>query len=128
MKEKKILVVDDERSIREMLEMALNRAGYSVCSVSCAEEALDVLRQESFPLMFVDLGLGKMNGFDLCKNIRKDDPGAIIYALTGNAGLIGKAEINEAGFNGCIGKPVGIAALYEITKECFNKLDRAGLK
>ena len=126
MKEKKILVVDDERSIREMLEMALNRAGYSVCSVSSAEEALDVLRQESFPLMFIDLGLGKISGFDLCENIRRDDSSAIIYALTGNAGLIEKAEIDKAGFNGCIGKPVAIAALYEVAKESFNKLERFG--
>ena len=127
MKEKKILVVDDERAIREMLEMALNRVGYSVCSVGCAEEALDVLRQESFPLMFIDLDLGKINGFDLCEKIRKDDSSAIIYALTGKAGLIEKAEIDKAGFNGCIGKPVGIATLYEVTKKTFNKLERVPL-
>jgi DNA-binding response OmpR family regulator len=127
MKEKKVLVVDDECAIRGLLEMALNRAGYSVCSVSCAEEALDVLRQESFPLMFIDLSLGKVNGFELCKNIRKDDSSSIVYALTGNADLIAKAELDEVGFNGCIGKSVGIEKLYEVAKESFNKFEKIGL-
>jgi len=127
MQEKRILVVDDERLIREMLEMAFNRAGYSVCSVSCAEEALDVLRQKSFPLMFIDLNLGGLNGFDLCKYIRESAPRSIIYALTAKADLIAKSEFDEAGFDGCIGKPVGIATLYEIAKETFNKLNRVGL-
>ncbi len=82
---RKILVVDDERTVREILEIAFDRAGYSVRSATCAEKALDILKKESIPLMFIDIGLEKMNGFELCEHIRKDSPRAIIYALTGYA-------------------------------------------
>lgn len=124
MEEKTILVVDDERTVREMLEMAFDRAGYSVRLATSAEEALDILKQESIPLMFIDLGLEKMNGFELCEHIRKDSPDAIIYALTGYAGLFGEHEIAEAGFDGYFAKPVRVETLYQITKDSFEKLNR----
>ena len=125
MQERTILVVDDERMVREMLEMAFNRAGYSVYSATSAEEALDILKQESIPLMFIDLGLKKMNGFELCEYIRKDSPDAMIYALTGYAGLFGEYEVAEAGFDGYFGKPVRVETLYQIAKDSFEKLNRA---
>lgn len=124
MKERKVLVVDDERAIREMLELAFNKIGYSVCSTSSAEEALDILAHESFPVMFIDLGLEKMNGFELCETIRRDSPDVIMYAVTGYAGLFGEQEIIEAGFDGCLGKPFSIGTIYEVTKESFDKLDK----
>ena len=69
MSERKILVVDDEASIREMLEMALSKAGYLVRLATGAEEALGILRKEYIPVMFIDVGLEKMNGFELCVNV-----------------------------------------------------------
>ena len=124
MQEEIILVVDDERTVREMLEMAFDRAGYAVRSAASAEEALDILKQESITLMFIDLGLEKMNGFELCEHIRKNSPDAIIYALTGYAGLFGEHEVAEAGFDGYLGKPVRAENLYQITKDSFEKLNK----
>jgi CheY-like chemotaxis protein len=124
MEERTILVVDDERTVLEMLEMAFDRAGYSVYLAASAEEALDILKQESIPLMFIDLGLKKMNGFELCEHIRKNSPDAIIYALTGYAGLFGEYEVAEAGFDGYFGKPVKVEILYQIAKDSFEKLNR----
>ena len=124
MQQRTILVVDDERTVREMLKMAFDRAGYAVRSAASAEEALDILKQESIPLMFIDLGLEKMNGFELCEHIRKNSPDAIIYALTGYAGLFGEHEVAEAGFDGYLGKPVRVENLYQITKDSFEKLNK----
>jgi CheY-like chemotaxis protein len=124
MQEKTILVVDDERPVRELLKSAFDRAGYEVLCVASAEEALEILKQKSFPLMFIDLGLKKMNGFELCEHIRNDSPDAIIYALTGYAGLFGEHEITEAGFDGYFAKPVRVKRLYQITKDSFEKLNK----
>ena len=54
---KKILVVDDEAIIQELFEHFLGKAGYSVYSATTSEEALEILGQESIPIMFIDLGL-----------------------------------------------------------------------
>ena len=124
MSAKKILVVDDEQIILDMLDNAFSKVGYSVYLATNAREALEILEQESIPLMFIDLGLEKMNGFEFCERIRENNPQAIIYALTGFAVLFGPKEILEAGFDGYLGKPVKLKELYQIAKDSFEKLDR----
>ena len=123
MSERKILIVDDEASIREMLEMAFGKAGYLVRLATGAEEALGILIKEYIPVMFIDLGLEKMNGFELCENIRKINPEAIIYALTGYAGVFGPQEMLEAGFDDYFGKPISLKDIYQAVKESFIKLE-----
>ena len=73
--------------------------------------------------MFIDLALESMNGFELCKNIRRDNPGAIIYALTGYAGFYDPQDFLQAGFNGILDKPISIEDLYRIAEESFEKID-----
>jgi CheY-like chemotaxis protein len=120
---RKILVVDDESIILDMLDDAFSKVGYSVYLASNAEEALEVLKQESIPLMFIDLDLGSINGFELCKNIRKDSPEAFIYALTGYTGFYKPQEFVEADFDGILNKPISLKDLYQTVKESFEKLD-----
>jgi DNA-binding NtrC family response regulator len=126
MSQRKILIVDDEATIREMLEMAFGKAGYLVRLATGAEEALGILRKEYIPVMFIDLGLEKMNGFELCENIRKSNPEAIIYALTGYAGIFGPQEMLEAGFNDYFAKPISLKDIYQAVKKSFIKLENEG--
>ena len=124
MNNKVVLVVDDEADIRDMLEKAFGKAGYSVRSAASGEEALAILDHEDISVMFIDLGLETMTGFELCERIRLDQPDAFIYALTGHADLFEKDEITEAGFNDCIAKPFSIETLYQVAEEAFEKIDQ----
>ena len=118
----KILVVDDEPLILNMLGDALSRVGYSAYLASNADEALGILKKEPIPLMIIDLGLESINGFELCKNIRKDNPEAIIYALSGYTGFYNPQKFLKAGFNGIFDKPIIINDLYQVVKDSFEKL------
>lgn len=120
---RRILVVDDEQIILNLLEDAFSKVGYSVYLATNAEEAFKIVKQKAIPLMFIDLGLEAMNGFELCKNIRKDNPEAVIYALTGYAGVYEPQEFLEAGFDGHFDKPVSFKILYKAVKKSFEKLD-----
>ena len=71
MKEKKILVVDDEEPIRKLFDTALKRKGFAVKSAASAEQALELIKSDTFKVMFLDLNLPGMNGIDLCKEILK---------------------------------------------------------
>ena len=124
MSEKKLLVVDDEGSIRDMLEEAFVKAGYAVRLAESAEKALDILRQESIMVMFLDLKLPGMNGVELCKRIRKENQIGIIYALTGYTDLFGLIECRGAGFDDFFTKPVSIELLLEATQEAFKRIER----
>jgi DNA-binding response OmpR family regulator len=92
MSENKILVVDDEEAIQDMFRQVFTKAGYMVYLAKSAEKAIEILRQESIMVMFLDLKLPEMNGLDLCKKIRLDNQIGIINALTGYVDLFGLVE------------------------------------
>lgn len=122
--DRSILVVDDEEVIRDVLERAFSRADYSVHCAESAEEALEVLKQENIQVMFLDLKLPGMSGVDLGKQIRKDKPIAIIYAITGYTSLFELADCRGAGFDDYFTKPVELKLLYKAAEDAFEKLDR----
>lgn len=124
MDEKKILIVDDEDTIRAVLNQAFSKAGYCVRLANGAEEALEILRNEYIPVIFIDLGLEMMNGFELCGIIRKDSPSSLIYALSGYAELFSSSDIREVGFDDYFTKPVSIDTLYKVAKDSFEKIQR----
>jgi len=66
----KILVVDDERSIRELLEIFLKKEGYEVTSSYNAEEALQRLKTKEFDLIISDIKMADMTGIDLLREVR----------------------------------------------------------
>lgn len=123
MVERKILVVDDEAPIRDMLVTAFTRAGYATFTADNGEQALEILEQKSIPVMFLDLGLPTMTGFELCERIRRAYCDAIIYALTGYGGIFGRQELLEAGFDDYFSKPTPMKALYEAAESAFGQLD-----
>jgi DNA-binding response OmpR family regulator len=87
------------------------------------KKALEILRKEYIPALFIDLGLERMNGFELGENIRKINPKAIIYALTGNIKIFGPREMLETGFDNYFAKPISLKDIHRAVKESFIKLD-----
>ncbi|MCJ7539795.1 MAG: response regulator [Desulfobacterales bacterium] len=124
MSENKILVVDDEEAIQDMFRQVFTKAGYVVYLAESAEKAIEILRQESIMVIFLDLKLPEMNGVDLCKKIRLDNQIGIIYALTGYVDLFGLLECRTAGFDDIFTKPASTELLLEVTQEAFNKIER----
>ena len=68
----KILVVDDEQGLREVLSIMLKRAGYAVTSVSDGEEAIEQLQKEIFDLVITDLRMPKVDGIEVCRQLKKN--------------------------------------------------------
>jgi DNA-binding response OmpR family regulator len=124
MSEKKILVVDDEEAIRDVLHQVFTQAGYEVRLAEHAEKAIKILRQESIMVMFLDLKFPGVNGVDLCKKIRLDNQIGIIYGLSGFVDLFGLVECRTAGFDDIFIKPASTELLLGATKEAFNKIER----
>ncbi len=121
---KKILIVDDEKAIINLLKQTFSRAGYDVRSAESAEKALDILENENINVMFFDLNLPQMNGVELCKAVKKNMPMSVIYAITGYASLFELAECREAGFEDYFKKPVNISTLLEKAASGFEKIER----
>lgn len=121
---RKLMIVDDEVSIRDLFQSAFSDAGYSVHLAENAEQALGILKQHQIDLIFLDLKLFGMNGIELCRQIKKDYPVSIIYAITGWTGLFEVEECREAGFDDYFTKPFQLDVLFKAVEDAFEKLDR----
>ena len=73
MDKRKILIVDDEEHIRELLEYNLFSEGYQTIMAETGEEALKILEEENVDLVLLDLMLPGIDGIEVCNTIRKDD-------------------------------------------------------
>ncbi|MBD3345663.1 MAG: two-component system response regulator CreB [Chitinivibrionales bacterium] len=80
----KILVVDDEAAIADNITYALTTEGFSPVWADTAHKALDELAHEQFDLIVLDIGLPDLNGFELCKQIRKESSIPIIFLTARN--------------------------------------------
>jgi CheY-like chemotaxis protein len=122
--EKRVLVVDDEAPIREMMIDSMKEAGYSVVAAGSGEEALEVLEEESARVMFFDLNLPEMSGIELCRKIRISHPIACIFAVTGYVSLFELVECREAGFDDYFTKPVRLDVILKAAEDAFERLER----
>lgn len=121
---KKMLIVDDERSIRDLFQSTFSEPDYEVHLAENGEQALEILKRQEIDLIFLDLKLFGMNGIELCRRIRKDKPISIIYAITGWAGLFEVEECREAGFDDFFTKPVKLEVIFRAVENAFEKLER----
>lgn len=124
MNPKKVLIVDDEPAILGTLQQIFERSGYEALTAESAEQALDMLQNESVMIMFLDLNLPGMSGVDLCRLIRNKNRIAIIHALTGYVNIFGQIECREAGFDDFFVKPVDINVLLKAAESAAEKLRR----
>lgn len=78
----RILVVDDEESIREFLEIMLKKEGYEVTCVEDGEKAIDALKKKSFDLVISDLQMPKVTGMELLDYVNKNHSGLLFLMIT----------------------------------------------
>jgi DNA-binding response OmpR family regulator len=78
-----VLVVDDDRSIRQLLTRVLDEAGYDVISAADGSEAMVIARHAAFDLVITDLAMPETDGIELIRNFRAEYPGIRIIAISG---------------------------------------------
>lgn len=121
MKEK-ILIVDDETDIIELISFNLVKEGYRTSTATSGEEALSILKTESFDLMLLDLMLPGIDGFDLCRIIKSDTKFDLpIIMLTARSTEIDKVAGLEIGADYYITKPFSIRELLAVVKAILRR-------
>jgi DNA-binding response OmpR family regulator len=118
----RILLVDDEQSIQKLLAYPLRKEGYDVVSALDGREALDRLRDASFDLVVLDLMLPKVDGFDVCRQIRSHSTVPIIM-LTAKAEEIDKVLGLELGADDYITKPFSVREFRSRVKAVLRRAE-----
>ncbi|MBW2280229.1 MAG: diguanylate cyclase [Deltaproteobacteria bacterium] len=105
--DKRILVVDDDRLVREMIRDALAEEGFRVAAVESGARALDALRDDGpFELMLTDLSMREMDGLELMEAARRDFPRTDVIVLTAYASLESALQAMRLGAADYLRKPV----------------------
>jgi len=118
----KILVVDDEMSIRQILETRLSIRGYNVILAQDGEEALDLFRKEQPDLVILDIMLPKIDGYEVCSEIRKDSPVPIIM-LTALGDISDRVMGLELGADDYVMKPFSPKELEARIRSVLRRID-----
>ena len=124
MTSRKILVVDDEQSARNLYKSAFEKNGYEVFTAETGEEALEIVENETIYVMFLDLVLPGMDGEELCRRILKKAPVSILFAVTGYSSHFELADCKAAGFEDYFRKPVPLEKMFEAVEAAFETIDR----
>ena len=108
MAEKRILIVDDDDEIRELLEFDVSQSGYFVDTARDGMEGLNKALNNTYDLILLDVMMPKMNGFDVCKNIRQAKLAIPILMLTAKGTIDDKTQGFDCGADDYLVKPFDI--------------------
>jgi DNA-binding response OmpR family regulator len=114
----KIMIVDDEEAVRQSLEDILQLEGYEVTSAASGDAALDIMQEQNFDLVLLDLKMPGLDGLDVMKTIRKNSPETKIVLLTGHGSMESAIEALRQGAHDYLLKPVA-------SRELLNSVARA---
>lgn len=108
----RILVVDDEEPVRDVLYQGLTKFGYRVALAKSGEEALGTFTSGSFDIVITDLKMPKMDGLDLIRMIRQKNPEVAFFVITGYPSLQSAAETLSQGVHDYIIKPFLLSDIH----------------
>ena len=106
--QKRILIIDDDDEIRELLEFDVRSSGYFVDTAKDGLEGLNKALNNSYDLILLDVMMPKMNGFDVCKNIRSAKLSIPILMLTAKGTIEDKTSGFDCGADDYLVKPFDV--------------------
>ncbi len=107
----KVLIVDDEPSIRRALRTTFGTLGFDTAEAMTGEQALLLLREANFDTVLLDVNMPGMGGFEACREIRRQFPSQAVLMLTVRDSEDDKVEALEAGADDYVTKPFPIREL-----------------
>lgn len=118
MSDKRILIVDDEEHIRELIKFNLEKNGYKTLQAADGKEGLELAKERRVDLIILDLMIPVMDGFEVCKEVRKDSSieNTPIIMLTAKSEEIDKILGLELGADDYMTKPFSVRELVARVK------------
>lgn len=119
MSQEKILVVDDEPDIRELLELTLIRMGLDCVTASSVDEALDALKKHTFRLCLTDMNLGDGNGLQIIEHIQNKYPHIPVAMITAYGNMETAIAAMKAGAFDYVAKPIDLPKLRALVQSAL---------
>ena len=116
-----ILVVDDEKSIRFTTKAILSKEGYEVSTANGYCEALDIMAEVDFDLIFSDVMLDGKTGFDVLQKAKKQNPTCPVVLFTGYPNIVTESEAFSLGADDYVSKPLTKDKLLHMVSVILHK-------
>jgi two-component system, NtrC family, response regulator PilR len=117
----KILVVDDEKSLREVMSIMLKRAGYEVTEASDGEQAIGQVNKEIYDLVITDLRMPKADGMDVLKAVKSSSPDTVVLVVTAFGTADSAVEAMKQGAYDYLTKPFQVDEVQLIIRNALEK-------
>ena len=112
-----VLIVDDEAPIREIFHDVLTQEGHTVYMAESGEAALALLRKEHVDLLFTDLSMPGMSGWEVAKQARKEFPKMVLVVTSGWGKDFNQKQLAQYGVNYVLPKPVQFETLQTLARQ-----------
>ncbi len=117
----RVLIIDDEEQLVEAFRKKLSRDGLSVTSAFTAREALTIMKKHTFDVCVLDIRLPDMDGVELLKSIKKNEPNLEIIMLTGHASVDTAIQSMKLGAYDYLSKPCKLTELSNVIQKAYEK-------
>ncbi len=121
--DKKIMVVDDDESMRWVIGKALEKEHYEVLTVESAEAAMKLLETESYPLMILDIRMPGMSGLEFLQKLQDGGSSPLVIVMTAQATMNNAVDAMKWGAFDYLTKPFDMEALKVIVGKAFHVLE-----
>jgi DNA-binding NtrC family response regulator len=117
----RVLVVDDERSITQLLNEALTHWGYQVTTAGTGREALEALRTGVFHIALTDIRMPDMSGLDLLREVKKLDESIEVVVMTGYPAISSAVEALKEGAYDYLSKPLILDEIQHLMQRMIER-------
>lgn len=121
----RILVVDDEETIRDLLHTVLRRLGHEVLLADRGQRGIEVFRRERPQITILDLNMPDLDGIAVLKEVRTVDPQASVIILTGTGTEALERQARELGVSDFLAKGFSLHALGQALKRVLSQPGRS---
>lgn len=121
----KILIVDDERSIRNTLKDILEVESYQVDVVESGIEALDLIKENNYDVVFSDIKMPQMDGVELLQKIKVNNPEMPIIMISGHGTIETAVDCIKKGAYDFIEKPIDLNRLLIVVRNALDRTKQA---
>jgi DNA-binding NtrC family response regulator len=116
----KVLVVEDDESLRRVTQLHLDKLGFTTSTTATAEQALRMLEELPYDVLLTDLHLPGMSGVDLLKRVKIEYPDVIVIVITAFGTVASAVEAMKSGAYDYITKPLQHYALNELVRRAID--------
>src|SRR5579862_7520829 len=118
----KLLIVEDDQSVRTTMVTCLELEGYAVEAVSSTREALDRLEKNSYPIVISDIYLDERTGLDVMRTARRTNPDCLVILMTGRGSMETVMAATEGGAFEYLAKPFEMAHMVDTIRRAEKSL------